>query len=215
MKVYMFYIYGDKIYDKEYIAVSENTMVTTNNVIYALYAFTNKKEYAKKFKEYRDMSIFFEKIIHLDNDEYDNLKEKYTECELKYILYNFPRIYHNNSSNYDMTYILSTNLEYDKIRFESNYYISKIFDNIKNVLTYIEPDDFIPEISYIMKNVFEYNGMVSWLEMIDDIPFDICSINEVTLYMYLYDNTYKKGGMIKCIYGDSLKNQIPLKKTYL
>lgn len=207
MKVYMFYIYGDKIYNKSYVAISDNTIDVSSNVPYALYAFTNNKEYSKKFKEYRNMKIFFEKVVKMTKEEYKELKEKYVECELNEILYKHPTLQDSYYSTCDLMYILSTNLESDRIRFESNYYISKIFDKIKSTLTYIEPDDFIPNISYVLKNVFEYNGMINWLDMIDDIPFDMCIVNEVAMYAYLYENTYKKGRVIECIYTGSLRNQ--------
>lgn len=58
MKVYLFYIFADG-FNESHVPI--------------LYAYTNNKEYAKRFRETRNMDIFIEDVKHVDKSEYNEL----------------------------------------------------------------------------------------------------------------------------------------------
>ena len=190
MKVYCFYLYDKEISEKKYPAISSDKVMEEMGIQFTLYGFCKDKKYANIFKRTRKKGLFIMKVVHMDKTEYKEFKDNNSEFEIK------PRAYHTASlkdnniiSANDITLILSTELEYDKICWDAPYYINRIFDKVIEQLTYIPANIFNNTIFHCLKDDLLYNDVISWFELIDNVPSTI-KINGTALYFQVFENTY-------------------------
>ena len=206
MKFYCFYIYVTNLNTKLYPALNYDEIKEGNNFMYSLYGYTNNKKLANKFRETRNMEIFFEKVIHMDKTEYKNLCESNIEGEIKYNLYKIFSI-NNDKIRTELMFIISTGLEYDIMCFDYPVYLNKLFVNVYDKLTYIYPTDFDNVISTILQDIFVYYDVLDLMKNIDTLPMYSFDVNSSSLYFQIFGNTYNQERMYEaCIYGDSLRN---------
>ena len=68
-------------YIYHYIHIECNDNKTSDKEL-TLYAFTDKKNYAKRFEKERDMNQFKKKIVDLSSDQIKYLLDEYSHCDL-------------------------------------------------------------------------------------------------------------------------------------
>lgn len=188
MKVYCFYLYGKDINSKKYPAISDDKIIYANGLEYTLYSFTNEKRYANIFRKSRKKEIFIEKIIDMDKEQYEIFKENNLQFVISQYLYQTKKVV-NGVITTDVTFIVSTQLEYDIMCFDAQYYLSRLFDKVCEGLAGIEPAAFNDTISNILMNTFMFYDIIDWLNMIDNIP-ESMRANTFALYFYVFSNTY-------------------------
>ena len=72
MKIYCFYLCKEKIECDKFLAVADCDIRNHNGFETYFYAFTPDKFVAKYFKKTRNMELFYEKVINMSRDEYEN-----------------------------------------------------------------------------------------------------------------------------------------------
>lgn len=205
MKVYCFYLYNTTITNKKYPAVPSDDIKISDEFMYVLYGITSNKKYAQKFRKTRN-SNFFLKIINMSKKEYISFSENRVDLVIDERLYKSFSI-KNGKISTDLVFVLSTESEYDKICFDYPMFINSIYKDINQKMTDINPDLFKLKISKALKDVFSFYGILDWLKMLDEIPFDNFTINTLSLYFHIFGNTLNKERIDElCTFGDSLRN---------
>lgn len=188
MKVYCFYLYDKEISEKKYPAISADRVYDRYDIQFTLYGFCKDKDYANIFKRTRKKGLFIMKIVHMNKTEYNDFKDNNSQFEIR------PRAYYTTDVDDGvikpkLIHILSTEIEYDKICWDAPYYISRIFDKAIEQLTYIPANIFNNTLFHCLKDELLYNDIISWLELIDNVPSTI-KIDGATLYFQIFENTY-------------------------
>ena len=115
MKKKIYYLYAkipENIYNKKvkYLISNNHDFRWKHSYMYGLYAWTTSKKILKEFIEVRENSIYtLVKNDILDKEEYNRIKDRYSDLELKSYRY-----YYNNSLKLDdeSIMIVSTKNEY-------------------------------------------------------------------------------------------------------
>ncbi len=188
MKVYCFYLYDKEISEKKYPAISSDNVYEEYGIQFTLYGFCKDKQYSNIFKRSRKEGIFLTKVIHMDKTEYKEFKDNNSQFEIKPRPYQIP-IVKDGIIQTDIRFILSTELEYDEMCWSAPYHINRIFDKVIEQLTYIPADIFNDTLFHCLKDDLLYNDVISWLELIDDVP-NTLKVNTVALYFHIFENTY-------------------------
>lgn len=188
MKVHCFYLYDEDINSKKYPAISTDKIMYTGNKQYTLYGFTKNKRYANIFRNTRKKSIFIEKTIDMSHEQYEIFKEHNLQFEISQHLFQIEKI-EKGIIKTDISFIVSTVLEYDIMCFDAPYYLSRIYDDVCDKLTMVEPSDFVDTISTLLMDVFLFYDIIDWFKMIDNIPMSM-RVNTFALYFHVFGNTY-------------------------
>lgn len=197
MKIYTFYLHSENIDSLEFKGVDTDLIIhENNNYDHALYAFTPMKEMRDIFVNTRDMSIFFEKVIEVAREDYEDFCDEYdsalldihvmkTSCDVDGIIYS------------TCIPVLCTTNESDSII----YYKCDILEDI--LLEPFENDNLLKGLRRlkdkyikILNRRFSVYYILSQLECpveILDIPSRF-EIDEVALFSHLFRNTFKKKG---------------------
>lgn len=216
ISVYLFYIVDTSFSHHKYPAVDINDVKWNGKYGNTLYAFTPKKDLAKMFKDMRDPKKFICQKVKMNASQYENFNRKY----FRRMLSDFP--YKTNFINKEGYFveksrnILSTEREHDEVQENGIDYIMDVIDFM--------PPDSIRFIKYLIENdeVFhkKYINALGYILAVEDFvrdtyyPADIESspnIDQVSLYLKLFSNTFKEGSNIKCESLSSIENLI--KKT--
>ena len=146
MKVYVFYLKSDK----------------------SIYAFTTLKEQATLFHEQRNSSLFKEKVIKMNKEEFQSFNERYSNCRLIDDIL--------EDSKGETIYIVDTIKENLELT-ESCDYISTLVSSMKNDIKKLSlKDKYVNDIMVILKS------MIS--------PDNILNIDTVSLFMSLNKKTF-------------------------
>lgn len=192
MKIYAFYLFAKDITPEEYPGVCDDLIRVTPKSEYALYAWTNSKEYRKEFKETREPKLFKEKIFEIDHmgdmevflDDYNDLelsKEELITGE-----------YINGLQSVSGIKVLLTYREFDSVITFPVDSMSKIWDfaNMSDLYTLYSQKIFNPELLFILDHVFFIEDSITCFmsevcnkEFTDDVIFD-----QFEIYIRLYKN---------------------------
>lgn len=213
MMIYLFHIHNKELND-EYIGVPKENIISHETFDTALYAHTNNKKFADIFKRERDMNKFYLKKIKMSEKEYEEFSERNCNTILKPHLYQ-TSMYDDGILKTTHVFINSTEMEYDKILFEYNYYIAKEYDNIIEVLNDLDYEDFNQDISEILSQTFAFYNIIDWMKFIDEGLSYPYSLNSVMLYNHLFKNTFKERSVLNCIFGDFSRNLKLIEMNYL
>lgn len=194
MKVYCFYLVDNEISCSEYRGVIADTVGMLNGKDYTLYAFTQNKEFAKFFKDTRDMNKFIYKEIEIDDfdeflDNYDSYLIEYHSVRTKTIESGKEMI---SSIEFPMTKI-----ESDFILFYSdNYFVDLVDSGISynsEVLSMLKYKLFKKSITKALDTINFY-GVFTDIITPSDIPYDgMFCIDQWSMYFKVFGNTLKKG----------------------
>lgn len=139
-----------------------------------LYAYTDDKKLAKRFREIRVESLFFEKAVYLDVDEIRELHEECSECRL--VLYDF-----------DYKGIEFPITELEKLQVEH-----LAIQSILNLgLLMYPPELFTQEVQSALANV-SYTKIYNYYRKKNNITIcDIIKPNYFLYFIYLFGDTLK------------------------
>lgn len=194
MKVYLFYIYSYETLS-DYYAVLPNEVRVGRGIQYALYAWTRKKRARNIFRNTRNMDLFYEKEIYMDDEEFSEFQEIYDESELLYYYYaGDARTDHVQKLSCE---ILSNTKEHDLVLFCG-------YDKFEEEMS--ELDDWYilhlkelirPKIYLNLSTYFDFENIREYQVPLDDCPWRDYVLNQMEMYNTMFANTYKKGGVYK------------------
>lgn len=193
MKIYCFYLVRKHISTKKYKAVlqEEITMIGDNECV--LYAYTPEKSSELYFLATRNMEMFFEKVVEMDREDYEDYYEEHKEQVLEFNAFNSKQLIDGKYKTYS-TQLLCTRAEADLILFYKEdlvmEYISALMDD--RILEYLSTHPFNKHLSYILDEFFMYTDILSKIEPLEDINYDNFMVDDLSLYIKLFSNTFKR-----------------------
>ena len=194
MKVYCFYLIKNEIEVREFHGIVKDDIHRLYDKDIALYAFTPSKESEAFFLETRDNTLFFEKIVEMTHEEYEEFCEEHKECLIEYHSFNTKKII-NGKYKVDSLMMLCTLAESDCIIYYKEEYAMKIISDILDdqYFNLIEGKSFNKKIKRILDKMFLYEDILSKVNPLEDINYENFIVDDVALYVKLFSNTLKKG----------------------
>lgn len=198
MKVYCYYIYGQNILVDEYPGVKADTIKRdSNGYEYSLYAYTNKKEFAKFFKETRNMDIFFEKIFEVSKEDFESFCDSNQAYLLEEHIFTIRGI--ENDRFIEKPYkMVCTTMEYDSVCYsEHNIFDDMLYNLIGNIGEFIDMVElFIPDLQQALR-ILHYESFKNYYVPTDiydqDLEYDNdLMLDQFKLYISLFTNTFKE-----------------------
>lgn len=194
MKIYCFYLVKKHISPKKFKAVLKDDIVSIGDNECVLYAYTPEKSSETNFLSTRNMEIFFEKIIEMSREDYEEFFENHMDQVLEFNVFNSKRVVDGRYKSCP-THVLCTRAEADSILY---YKEETVLDYLSDFL----PDSMIEFLIYhplnkklrnIMNELFLYNDIVSKIRPMEDINYDNFIVDDLSLYIKLFSNTFKRG----------------------
>jgi hypothetical protein len=201
MKVYLFYLLGTSIennFDK-FPGIIKDSINEINNEKYSLYAFTDDKEIYKEFKLERNMDIFYSKVVHMNKHGY----EIFSELNVEYLLEKRDLITKkcvNNMVTSTSVGVISTNMEYDEIfLYKEEVFQNSLNDFFTNIIEDEISNKLIPaslndELQHLLIDVFLLDRIIPYAFPYEEWPSTDVQLDEFTLFLKLFSNTFKKEG---------------------
>lgn len=193
MKLYCFYLCKESIDTNEYPAVLSDLIKSVNNMEVALYAYTPDKEVAKYFRDTRDMTIFIERTLDIDKDDYEDFCDTHGYKQLLEIHIFSTKIVKDGIYDKNTVKLLCTQAESDEILYNSDYHLYSFIDMIS-------PDETINfmlmrEIKY-KKDIEEalsllmYDSLIRLTYPSEIDNFEGNAIDDIGLFIKLFGNTF-------------------------
>ena len=137
-KVFLFYILASALESLRNISMIKTDNIVTYdsklNKFISLYAFTDNKKFARRFKKERNMKFFETKIIYLDDNEYIDFCKLHNAQELDTFDL-LGKKYYNNKEHDIHIQVLSISNELDNIIYYPEDTITSIMTNDASELT--------------------------------------------------------------------------------
>lgn len=192
MKIYCFYLVRKFINTNVYKGVYSDDVESIDGKEIALYAFTPEKESAKYFRKTRQMDLFYEKVLEMNREEYNEFCDDNKAYLLEYHTFNTKSII-NNKYNVLMAYVLCTTIESDCILYYKEDYVLEILsdiltDEFTEILSKIK---FKDKIEKKLNDIFLLSEIMNKVYPLEDINYDLFVIDELSLYIKLFSNTLK------------------------
>lgn len=155
-----------------------------------LYAYTDNKEYAEKFEEFRNMDLFTRVKKRITKDDVNYLA---MEFQGSYLMSNTYKGYNTKNKKYYNIEIITTEIE------SLNVGNKKVY--MENAGLYhncvIDPYYFNNKLMVALKNI-GYFSVYAVYKGIDEYPFElnIPKIDEISLFVYFYGNTIDERKLI-------------------
>lgn len=193
MNIYCFYIVGESLAIGEYCGLKADTIVSTDENEYSLYAFTPEKDISDIFKETRNMKLFYEKKISMSRDEYEEFCDEYDDYLIEYHLFKTKTIEKGVYCKKEI-YMLCTKIESDLVLYYPEDYLINILLNDFNIQGLSGPIDlfFNDKITNALAKYFYYYEFANSTREFDSSELDI-DIDQVALFIRLFSNTFVKG----------------------
>ena len=194
MKIYLFYLIKTEISNTDYPAINIDEIVGLEEKECVLYAYTPKKEYAKLFIEMRNMKLFFEKVIDMENDEYELFYNSHISQILDYHSFNTKKIV-NGVYIPEQILVLCTMLESDHVLYYTEEYVDNIISGVlkEENIQYLLDHPLNKELDNILNDIFIYSDMVNKVYPMEEINYDSYMVDDLSLFIILFSNTFKKG----------------------
>ena len=192
MKVYCFYLVKNKIDTLEFIAIDSEDVVNSGDKDIALYAYTPEKESREYFLKTRNKNLFFEKVIELDKEDYIEFCDTHKSQLLEYHAFTTKTLVNGNHMSM-MMYLLCTTSESDCILYYKE-------DFTMNVISEILTDEFLEllekvklkkKIRKALDDIFLLSEVMTKVFPLEDINYENLTIDELSLYIKLFSNTFK------------------------
>ena len=192
MKVYCFYLIKNKIYTSEFKGVYKEDIVNSGSKDIALYAFTPEKESRNLFLKTRNNELFFEKVIDIDKEDYIEFCDTHKGQLLEYHTFQTKEVVNGNYMSM-MAYILCTTHESDCILYYKEDYTMDIMSGIltDDFLDILEQVEFKKKIRKALDESLLLSEVVSKVAPLEDINYDSIIIDELSLFIKLFSNTFK------------------------
>ena len=193
MKIYCFYLVKNKIDVNDYPVLYKDDVIQLDGKEVALYAFTPEKDSELYFLETRNMDIFYEKIINMDREEYEEFCDDNKERLLEYHAFNTKSII-NKKVHVMMTYVLCTTIESDCILYYKEEYALDYVSDILNdeMLDILSTIRFKKKVRKALNDIFLLSEIKDKIYPKEDINYDLLVIDEISLYVKLFSNTLRK-----------------------
>ena len=193
MKIHYFYLVKKHISKSEFPAIIDDMIIDTYSNECTLYAYTPEKSSAEYFKKTRNMKIFYEKIVHMSREDYEEFADKHVEFCLEEYRFNTKRIRNGTIQAYQLC-LLCTNYEHIHIMYFKS-------DIIRDMILKITPNkfdliNFNESINNSLNTLLYRELMDEVLHPIDsdiELNYDVFNIDEFLLYIRLFSNTFKSG----------------------
>lgn len=191
MKIHCFYLYMKAIDPKKFYGIHADTIMSTEEYDYSLYAFTPEKESVDYFKSTRNMNLFFEKIIEIDRGDYEDFCEEHKDHLLEYHAFQTKK-YYNKIVIQKMVEVLCTTLEADCILYYSEEKLEQYITDAltENLISLHDRKAFKKPILKILNKVFIMNDLINVVYPSEEIPFSVYDIDELGLYCKMFSNTF-------------------------
>jgi hypothetical protein len=154
MEIWIFYLVLnlDKYDISNFCAMSDEDIERDGKYAKGIYAFTNKKDLARKFKETRDMRLF--KVAHFKDPSvvrsiWTELMESKRDFELEYYEFNTLSIDKRGRTIPKLVQVCCTDREYESVECESEVIIT---DAVSRIVDLIKRD-----------KVIDTDGLYNWL----------------------------------------------------
>lgn len=192
MKVYCFYLIKDEINPREFHGVCKEYIRQYDGYEAALYAFTPSKESEAFFLQTRKKNLFFEKVIQMDREEYDDFCEENKECLIEYHTFNTKKIV-DGKYRTESIMMLCTLAESDCIIFYKEEYVMNIISDIldDNYFELIDRVHLKPKLQRLLNDMFLYENLVCMVTPLEDLNYDTILVDDLALYIRLFSNTFK------------------------
>lgn len=194
MKIYCFYLVRKHISPKKYRAVLKEDIVDIGGNECVLYAYTPEKSSELYFLATRNMEIFFEKVIEMDRQDYEDFYEDHQDQVLEFNAFNSKRIVDGKYSSYT-TQLLCTRMESDLIVYYKEElvidYMTGLMDD--NIIEYLSCHPFNKQLAYVLDEFFLYTDIMMKIHPLEDINYDRFIVDDLSLYIKLFSNTFKRG----------------------
>lgn len=194
--VYCFYLLDkEEITPEKYPGVISDTVSIENGFFFSLYAYTKEKKLRNHFKKTRDMTKFIEKVIYMEPKTYEEFMDQYSEyiLESHSILtkQKIDGVYTKTMAN-----LKCTSIEFEDITTLKDFYISDIFGNSLNLpmILMITNNVFQKKLMEALVDILGVDSLITdWVVPMEEITRHTDEVDELSLYIELFANTYLKG----------------------
>lgn len=192
MKIYCFYLVRKHISPKKYKAVIEDEIVSIGDNECVLYAYTPEKSSETQFLSTRNMELFFEKIIDMNREDYEYFYDHHTDQVLEFNTFNAKKIEDGRYKSYS-TQVLSTRAEADHILYYKEELVLDIISDFLPIqlIDYLELHPLKKKLRHILNDFFLYSDIISKVHPMEDINYDTFIVDDLSLYIKLFSNTFK------------------------
>lgn len=195
MKVYLFYLIGEKINNVfiDFLGVKQDDIRMIQGKEYSLYAFTNKKEYKNEFKDTRNMEIFYQKTLEMDEYEFDIFSESRSEYLLDKKKLKTKNIKDGVVCSTSVD-ILCTSIEYDQVTiYKEDNFNDVISDRLTEFFYEESLDDKLLKImndklKYDLSEVLLLDDLLPSVFPYEEYPNESVVIDEIALFIALFSN---------------------------
>lgn len=196
MKVYLFYLIKDKIEPKEFPGLEKDYIREVDGKEIALYAYTPMKECADYFSKTRKRKIFYQKVVKMSREEYDDFVENNPAQLLEYHLITTYNIKYKKK-HADTMKLLCTLNESDAILYCKEGLIANCLDDIfgDKIEGYLNTEILKKHIRKALGEILLYDEIMTHVHPIEDFNVDICTVDDLALFIRTFKNTLNFGGI--------------------
>lgn len=194
MKIYCFYLVKNHISPSKYKAVIQDEIINIGGNECVLYAYTPEKSSELYFLATRNMEIFFEKVIDISREEYEEyFYEDHKDQVLEFNSFNSKKLVDGKYKTYS-TQLLCTRAEADMIIYYKEDLVMDCISEILNddILEYLSCHPFHESLTKVLDDYFMYTDIMSKVQPMEDINYDNFIVDDLSLYIKLFANTFKK-----------------------
>jgi len=132
--------------------------------------------------------------MEMDREEYEEFYEEHTDQVLEFSSFNSKRLINGKYSTYS-SQLLCTRMESDLIIFYKEEMVMEYISGLlsDDIIEYLSHHPFNKELSYVLDEYFLYTDILSKVHPMEDINYDNFLVDDLSLYIKLFSNTFKKG----------------------
>lgn len=197
-KIHLFYLHDDEITQNKYpaasISMKHYDAVRKQEVL--LYAFTPSKKIAKEFRNTRNMNIFREEIVEMDEDDYEDIidcNNDLSKLLLEYHLYNTQSLDKESNQYFkDQRFILSTSAEFDKTVFRFIWRLKDKFYEETNGMVDAEYIDLFTEpVQDFFVRELDFYEVMNLMDLTAEVvPYVTIDFDMVVGFCEMYHNLF-------------------------
>lgn len=196
MKLYCVFIRGKNLNKEDYPGISDIAINASENKQMYLYGITNKKKIANEFISQRNDGMFYLKKYDVSDEFFKKINNEYDNYFISYHTFKYQNTkkdtYGNKVYVSDSMEVLTTEREFDIVYYDAPIILSKISSNLISLLSGVDINILNDTLYKIFTKVFSFYGVIDWINELENAPFGEFDINTLSLYFYLFGNTYKK-----------------------
>ena len=187
MNIHCFYLILDHISPKKYKGVMADTIKEIDGKEYSLYAFTPEEEVAEYFAHTRKKNIFFEKVLKMDREDYEDFCD---ENDMYLLEYHTMATKINVGGYYQRSLInvLCTRQESDMVLYKgTEFYSDELLTELHYLFYYILSNELLNE---EIRNIIE--TYINFYTFDDSTEDESMNFDELSIYVRLFSNTLEK-----------------------